>query len=239
MRRLTLSLATVLAAGTLISSAGAASAVTRVRPVVTATQASFTIPSSPAGVWRLKITNYPPPYHVYAKTTGTSGTLTLSIPQVPMCQVQADASVKATGTSKFVFYSGTRKVVPGCGQGTGQRFTPGYWKNHEAATAGLLPQSLGGYTVSTFAEAQAIFDAMKCKDAVDCLAGHLLAAELDVANGSSTCIASVITQANDFLTSVSYAGPQSYTISSSQRSQALSLEQTLDNYTNDSTSSSC
>ena len=36
-----------------------------------------------------------------------------------------------------------------------------------------------------------------------------------------------------------YAGPGSYTISSSQRAHALSLEQALDNYTNDSTSTGC
>jgi hypothetical protein len=80
---------------------------------------------------------------------------------------------------------------------------------------------------------------MKCSDAVNCLAGHLLAAQLDVANGSSTCISGVIFQANQFLIKVNYAGPGSYTISAAQRAAALSLEQELDNYTNDSTSTSC
>jgi hypothetical protein len=137
-------------------------------------------------------------------------------------------------------WSSSKAVVPGCGQnGTGQRFTPGFWKNHETATTALLPQSLGGYTVSTFAQASAVFDAMECSDAVNCLAGHLLAAQLDVANGSSTCISGVIFQANQFLTLVGYAGPASYTITAGQRAQALSLEQALDNYTNDSTSTSC
>ena len=135
-------------------------------------------------------------------------------------------------------YSSAKAVVPGCG-GANTRFTPGYWKNHEAATTALLPQSLGGYTVSTFADAQAVFDAMKCSDAVNCLAGHLLAAQLDVANGSSTCIAGTISDANAFLTSVGYAGPASYTITAAQRAQALSLEQTLDSYTNDSTGTTC
>ena len=102
-----------------------------------------------------------------------------------------------------------------------------------------MPQTLGGYTVSTFAQASAIFDAMNCSDAINCLAGHLLAAQLDVANGSSTCIAGTISDANAFLTSVGYAGPGSYTITAGQRAQAISLEQTLDSYTNDSTSTSC
>jgi hypothetical protein len=160
------------------------------------------------------------------------------VPHTATCSFQADVKVQVGGVGSFVMYSSAKAVVPGCGQ-HGTRFTPGYWKNHQAATAALLPQSLGGYTVSTFAQAKAVFDAMKCSDAVNCLAGHLLAAQLDVANGSSTCIAGVIAKANTFLTNVGYAGPGSYTISASQRAQALSLEQALDNYTNDSTSASC
>src|SRR5712691_11968939 len=51
-----------------------------------------------------------------------------------------------------------------------------------------VPQTLGGYTVSTFAQASAIFDAMNCSDAINCLAGHLLAAQLDVSIFSSISI---------------------------------------------------
>jgi hypothetical protein len=240
MRRLTLSLATALVAASLVSSVGVASAGTHPKPVLTASQASFTIPSSPVGVWRLTLTVYPAPFQHLGQTFGQSGTLTLPVPQTPNCQIQADVTVQVGGTGPFVFYSAARHVVPGCGQsGTGERFTPGYWKNHEAATTALLPQSLGGYSVATFAQATAVFDAMNCSDAVDCLAGHLLAAELDVANGSSICITGVIFRANKFLTSVNYAGPGSYMISASQRATALAFEQALDNYTNDSTSTSC
>ena len=239
MRRLALSLAASgLVVGSVLSSAGTASAGTHVKPVITATQVTFTIPSTPTGVWQLGLTTYPPPVTHLGKVQGTSGTLTLPVPKTATCSFQVDVKVEVTGTSTFVMYSSIKAVVPGCG-GSATRFTPGYWKNHEAATTALLPQSLGGYTVSTFADAQAVFDAMKCSDAVNCLAGHLLAAQLDVANGSSTCIAGTISDANAFLTSVGYAGPGSYTITTAQRAQALSLEQTLDNYTNDSTSSSC
>ena len=120
-----------------------------------------------------------------------------------------------------------------------QRFTPGYWKNHQAATTLLLPQALGGYTVSTFAEAHAIFDAMKCSQPANCLAGHLLAAELDVANGSATCISTTIGDANTFLSTIGYSGVASYTLTSAQKTQALGYEVTLDDYTNDSTSGTC
>jgi len=192
----------------------------------------------PTGVWQLGLTTYPPPVTHLGKVQGTSGTLSLPVPKTATCSFQADVKVEVTGTSTFVMYSSAKAVVPGCG-GAAERFTPGFWKNHEAATTALLPQMLGGYTVSTFAQAVAVFDAMKCSDAVNCLAGHLLAAQLDVANGSSTCIAGTISDANAFLTSVGYAGPASYSISSSQRAQAISLEQTLDNYTNDSTGTTC
>lgn len=240
MRRLAYSLATVLVAGSVLGTAGVASAGTHTKPVITATQVTFTIPATPAGVWRLVLTTYPPPTQHIGETLGQSGTLTLPVPQTANCSFQADVKVQVGGVGPFVMYSSSKAVVPGCGQsGTGQRFTPGYWKTHETATTALLPQSLGGYTVSTFAQAQAVFDAMKCSDAVNCLAGHLLAAQLDVANGSSICITGVIFQANQLLTKLGYAGPASYTVTAGQRAKALSFEQALDNYTNDSTSTSC
>ena len=240
MRRLALALGTVLVAGSVMCSAGVASAGTHVKPVITATEVTFTIPSTPTGVWQLGLTTYPPPVTHLGKVQGTSGTLTLPVPMTATCSFQADVKVEVTGTSTFVMYSSAKAVVPGCGPaGSGTRFTPGYWKNHEAATTALLPQTLGGYTVATFADATAVFDAMKCSDAVNCLAGHLRAAQLDVANGSSNCIAGTISDANAFLTSVGYAGPASYSISSSQRATALALEQALDNYTNDSNSTTC
>ena len=65
------------------------------------------------------------------------------------------------------------------------------------------------------------------------LAAHLLAAQFDVSSGSATCINGTIATANAFLQSVGYAGPQSYSLTSAQASQAISLEVTLDNYTND------
>jgi hypothetical protein len=127
--------------------------------------------------------------------------------------------------------------VLGCGQG--KRLTPGYWKNHQSATTALLPLELGNYTVSTFAQAKAVFVAMRCSNAADCLAGHLLAAELDVASGASNCIASVIDQANKLLADLGYSGPGSVNPTGAKRAQALQLEAELDAYTNDSTSSTC
>jgi hypothetical protein len=116
MRRLTLSLATtVLVAGSVLSSVGVASAGTHVKPVITATQVTFTIPSSPAGVWQLGLTTYPPPVTHLGKTTGTSGTLTLPVPKTATCSFQADVKVQAGGVGSFVLYSSAKAVVPGCG----------------------------------------------------------------------------------------------------------------------------
>jgi hypothetical protein len=84
-----------------------------------------------------------------------------------------------------------------------------------------------------------VFDAMKCNSAaLDCLAGHLLGALLDVAGGSSICITGVIFQAETFLTNQGYQGPGSQVVAA-QRPKAIDLANTLDSYTNDSTSASC
>jgi hypothetical protein len=147
--------------------------------------------------------------------------------------------IRNQSTTKPVLLSAGIIRVLGCGTGTGQRFTPGYWKNHKAATTALLPQTLGTYVVSTFAEAKAVFVAMKCSNAADCLAGHLLAAELDVANGSSTCINSVIAAANTLLKNAGYNGPLSVNLTGATAAKAKSLASQLDKYTNDSTSPNC
>ncbi len=115
--------------------------------------------------------------------------------------------------------------------------TPGYWKTHGTHTASLLPQNLGDYVVDSWAKAQAVFDDTKCghgqsADALGCLAGHLLAAKLNLANGADPCIGPVVGQADAFLRSLGYAGPGTYSLSSSQRETALTLKNKLDAYNN-------
>ena len=90
--------------------------------------------------------------------------------------------------------------------------------------------------MSTYQQAVDVFNGMNCsnsspQNAIGCLAGQLLAAELNVANGSSTCIKATISQANALLVSVGYVGPTgTYKLSSSQRATAVSLSATLSNY---------
>ena len=133
MRRLVLSLAaTGLVAGSVLSSAGMASAGTHVKPTITATQATFTIPSSPTGVWQLGLTTYPPPVTHLGKVRGTSGTLALPVPRTATCSFQVDVKLEATGTSTFVLYSSIKAVVPGCG---------GVRRAKPGATARMSPTS--------------------------------------------------------------------------------------------------
>jgi hypothetical protein len=111
--------------------------------------------------------------------------------------------------------------------------TPGFWKNHPAATTALLPITLGNYNVNTFPKALAIFNAMKCSAPIDCLAGHELAAKLDLASGSNPVIQPTIDQADALLIAVSYNGPGQYTPpTAAQKTLALQLEVLIDNYTN-------
>jgi hypothetical protein len=116
--------------------------------------------------------------------------------------------------------------------------TPGYWKNHQTQTTALLSITLGGYSVSTFAQVTAVFDGMNCsskslQNAIGCLGGHLLAAKLNVKNGTSTCIAPTIAQADAFLSGIGYTGPSgTYTLTAAQRALAIQLKDALDKYNN-------
>jgi hypothetical protein len=120
-------------------------------------------------------------------------------------------------------------------------------------TKQFLPQPLGGaYSVDTILKAASVFAANNCsssgsQNAIGCLAAQLLGAELNRANISNSCIDPVIATANTFLTnppvtsvtyggftanSINYVGPTgNYSgISSTQRSLALALKNTLVNY---------
>jgi hypothetical protein len=152
--------------------------------------------------------------------------------------------VGCTGTIAL----GETKTCTVTNNDVGPRRTPGYWKTHpEAITLGL---KLGNYTVATTADALAIFEAMNCSgskanDTVGCLAGQLLAAKLNLANGNSTCIQPTVTKADSFLsggtvtvggitvTGIVYTGPTgTYSLTSAQRAVAEMLKNALDKYNN-------
>ena len=125
--------------------------------------------------------------------------------------------------------------------------TPGYWSTHLELsktskngpfTKTYLPQLLGNYNVDTTAKATAVWNNMNCgastdNNALGCLAGHLLASELNVANGSNPCISATILAANNFLASLNYVGTSgTYVLTAAQRAQAIALKSTLDSYNN-------
>jgi hypothetical protein len=130
------------------------------------------------------------------------------------------------------------------------RSTIGYWKNHQSQMSALLPQKLGNYTVATLAQATAVFNATNCSSstsqgAIGCLAGQLLAAELNLANFASPCIQPTVNKATTFLKAgsvtvsgktaagVSYVGPSgTYNLSATQRAIAVALSGALDAYNN-------
>jgi hypothetical protein len=117
-----------------------------------------------------------------------------------------------------------------------QALSAGYWKNHPAQMQGLLPVVLGSFSVASTTTANAVFNAMNCsstkdQDAVGCLAGQLLAAKLDVKNGASNCINTVIGQADALLVAIGYQGPNlKYTLTNAQRTQLVTLKNALDKY---------
>jgi hypothetical protein len=136
------------------------------------------------------------------------------------------------------------------------RLTIGYWKNHQPQTTALLPQKLGNYNVATFSQATAVFNGTNCsstkpQDAIGCLAGQLLAAELNLANFASPCIQPTVNKANSFLkggtvtvsgktaAGVNYVGPSgTYNLSATQRAIVVALSSALDAYNNNAKSCS-
>jgi hypothetical protein len=114
-------------------------------------------------------------------------------------------------------------------------FTPGYWKTHAKATQAWLPLFLGAYEVNDASTASSILSEMGCghDGALNCMAGMLLAAELNLAQGGTTCIVTdgVVGQATTLLEKYGYNGPGgSFSLSSSDQTLAMSLHDALSNY---------
>src|SRR5262249_32139485 len=127
----------------------------------------------------------------------------------------------------------TLNVVPQFGA----NFTPGFWKNHPKATNPFLPITLGNYNVTTFANAVIILSGMGCGNfgALNCMAGMLLAAKLNLADGGGTCIIPTIAAADALLIANGYTGVTagqlgSYTLTPADQALAMSLHDKLSAY---------
>jgi len=149
----------------------------------------------------------------------------------------------ANSSSKGPYYSPDCKNVQKMG---GSCSTQGPWAIQ------YLPKSLGNYAVDSIVKAASVFQAMNCsstkaQDAIGCLAGHLLATKLNLANGSPAfpCILQTVADADAFLKGqtvngvpgINYIGPSgTYTLTAAQRTLVVSLKTTMDNYNNSSLS---
>ena len=149
----------------------------------------------------------------------------------------------ANSSSKGPFYSSDCKNVSSYG---GSCSTQPVWTIQYLSPA----KYLGNFPVGDIVTAAKVFNAMNCglstdQSAIGCLAGHLLAAELNLANGSlqAPCVLQAVADANAFLkgqtvngvSGVNYTGfAWSGTLSAAQRSLAISIKSKLDNYNNGS-----
>jgi hypothetical protein len=80
-------------------------------PKISATQATFAVPTSSTSTWTIRLWSHGT---LEGSDTGTSGTLTVVVPVTSDCKFQADVSETLPGGQGF-FYSGTRATVLGCG----------------------------------------------------------------------------------------------------------------------------
>ncbi len=82
-----------------------------VPPKLTSTQATFAIPSGSTSTWTLKLWWEGT---MKGSDSGTSGTLTVSVPSETPCTFQADVS-QTTAGGQTTYYSGARRTLPSCG----------------------------------------------------------------------------------------------------------------------------
>jgi hypothetical protein len=197
--------------------------------------------------WTLSQTGYSAPFTVSESDTGKSTSGTFPQPITPWV-VSGTFTIPTSFTSDTVtgtigFSTGTQTFTVTVNRPANctppptvaDNYTPGYWKTHDSATQALLPLSLGGFSVTSSSTASSILSEMGCghDGALNCMAGMLLAAELNLAQGGSTCIVTNgdIGDANALLTKYAYSGPgKSYTLSSSDQTLAMSLHDALSNY---------
>ena len=101
----------VIGAGAAVSFSAPAFASTPRQPNLSATEATFAIPTSSTSAWTLRLWSHG---SLEGSDTGTSGMLTVAVPATSDCLFQADVSVTPLGGAR-TYYSGVRATVPGCG----------------------------------------------------------------------------------------------------------------------------
>lgn len=85
-----------------------------VPPTLTATEASFTVPSGKAQEWVIRLWTLPTPSTLEGQQFGSSGTLSVEVPLTQTCRFQVDVKVAPLGTTDpndFTWYSGVTGTV--------------------------------------------------------------------------------------------------------------------------------
>jgi len=142
--------------------------------------------------------------------------------------IERDTKEQRNGSAVVNIFTG------GC-PAVGKEAKPmGFWKNYEYETTALLPQTLGNYIVTTFAQAEAVFDAANAQNIHNMLAAQLLATKLNKANGvPNGCIDSAIITADDILLTAGYSGPNTTTPpQSSAKATVNAVKDALDAFNN-------
>ena len=96
----------------------------------------------------------------------------------------------------------------------------------------LLGDAIPGTNATTFADAKTILSGMGCGSvgALNCMAGMLLAAELNLQQGGNTCIQGVVDQANALLKKYNYSGFKPYSVTSADKTLSMQLHDLLSAY---------
>jgi len=91
---------------------------THVKPTITTTEASFSIPTGSTKVWMIRLWTLPQPSKMVGQVVGSTGTISVDVPATSNCEFQVDVLVGPSGSTKakqFTWYSGLIQTVPGCG----------------------------------------------------------------------------------------------------------------------------
>ena len=80
-------------------------------PTITSTRSTFKVPAGKTVTWTLRLWSHG---RAEGSDTGTSGVLTVAVPDLPGCTFQADVTEAAVG-GKPQYYSGVRATMTSCG----------------------------------------------------------------------------------------------------------------------------
>ena len=117
-------------------------AAANVRPTITPSQATFTVPVGKSLMWTLRLWSHG---NLEGSSEGTAGVLVVSVPHLSDCTFQADVTETAPGGSPQ-YYSGNRVTLTSCGVAPPTQTIAGHI--YLCTPGGLPPTEVGGGTLS-------------------------------------------------------------------------------------------